>query len=259
MKLTGSEDLRVQKTILAIRNAFQDLICEKDYAKITVKELCERAKVNKKTFYRYYPTLDDLLREVQEELSGEYMERTRGLRIPEDIEKITREFCEFSAAQGTYYERITCSQAYGDVRGPMMERVMGQREGAGVATPRGAEPALAAAAAMGATGDRGVAANKAATSDRGAAGDGNAARVSAAVADKGATSGVSTKVDGNADKATVAEDPERAMMMAFITEGTLAIYRTWVEQGKPVSPERLADLSVDLVCGGVRCYLRGRG
>lgn len=187
MKLTGSEDLRVQKTILAIREAFQDLICKKDYPKITVKELCERARINKKTFYRYYPTLDDLLREVQEEVSGEYMERTRGLRMPDDVEKITREFCEFSAAQDTYYERITCSQTYDDVRGPMMERVMGQREGTGE------------------------------------------------------------------------EDAERAMMMAFITEGTLAIYRTWVEQGKPVSPERLADMSVELICGGVRRYLRERG
>lgn len=239
MKLTGSEDLRVQKTILAIRNAFQDLICEKDYAKITVKELCERAKVNKKTFYRYYPTLDDLLREVQEEVSGEYMERTRGLRIPEDIEKITREFCEFSAAQGTYYERITCSQAYGDVRGPMMERVMGQREGAGVATPRGA---TGVAVAM---------AEKDAAVSLGATADGNAAHGPA-------TAGAAAGEGAVLAKGAAAEDPERAMMMAFITEGTLAIYRTWVEQGKPVPPERLADIACALVCGGVKRYLRER-
>jgi AcrR family transcriptional regulator len=57
MKLTGTEDLRVLKTIEAIRTVFEQMICEMDYHEMTVKELCERAKINKKTFYRYYPTL----------------------------------------------------------------------------------------------------------------------------------------------------------------------------------------------------------
>ena len=65
MILTGSEDLRVIKTIEAIKSSFEALICEKEYEKITVKELCDRARINKKTFYNYYPTLDDLLSEMQ--------------------------------------------------------------------------------------------------------------------------------------------------------------------------------------------------
>ena len=51
MILTGNEDLRVQKTIESVKSAFHELILEKDYEKITVKELCERARINKKTFY----------------------------------------------------------------------------------------------------------------------------------------------------------------------------------------------------------------
>ena len=54
MTLTGNEDLRVIKTIEGIKSAFEALICEKDYEKITVKELCERARINKKTFYAAY-------------------------------------------------------------------------------------------------------------------------------------------------------------------------------------------------------------
>lgn len=50
MNLTGYEDLRVQKTISAIYSAFESLIVEKNYEKITVKELAERAKINGK-FY----------------------------------------------------------------------------------------------------------------------------------------------------------------------------------------------------------------
>ncbi|MDO4846012.1 MAG: helix-turn-helix domain-containing protein, partial [Oscillospiraceae bacterium] len=61
MILTGNEDLRVVKTIAAIKRAFDELICEKDFERITVKELCERAQINKKTFYHYYSSLDELL------------------------------------------------------------------------------------------------------------------------------------------------------------------------------------------------------
>ena len=65
MIINGTEDLRVQKTIEAIHSTFEEMLCEMDYKKITVKELCERARINKKTFYRYYDVLDDLLEETQ--------------------------------------------------------------------------------------------------------------------------------------------------------------------------------------------------
>ena len=58
MILKGNEDLRVVKTIEGIKTAFEELICEKDYERILVKELCEKARINKKTFYHYYETLD---------------------------------------------------------------------------------------------------------------------------------------------------------------------------------------------------------
>ena len=83
MILTGHEDLRVVKTIHGIKDAFESLICEKDYDKITVKELCALARINKKTFYHYYPTLDDLLIELQIELSSEYVELVKDFTLPE--------------------------------------------------------------------------------------------------------------------------------------------------------------------------------
>ncbi len=39
MLLTGKEDLRVRKTMTAIKSAFEGLVCEKNYEQITVKEL----------------------------------------------------------------------------------------------------------------------------------------------------------------------------------------------------------------------------
>ena len=59
--LTGDEDIRIRKTIKAIRGIFEEMLLEMPYEKITVKALCDRALINKTTFYRYYPTLEDLL------------------------------------------------------------------------------------------------------------------------------------------------------------------------------------------------------
>ena len=124
MILKGYEDLRVVRTIESIKSAFESLICEKDYEKITVKELCDRARINKKTFYHYYETLDALLAEMQSEYSSAYVERVKDFILPDELDKVNRVFFEFSASQGLAYEKITCSGSYNAVRQEMTEMVM---------------------------------------------------------------------------------------------------------------------------------------
>ena len=123
MILKGHEDLRVVKTIEGIKTAFEELICEKEYDRITVKELCDRARINKKTFYHYYETLDALLAELQTELAAGYLERIKDYSLPEDLDKVNREFFLFSAEQGLAYEKITVSGTWHSVREEMVEGV----------------------------------------------------------------------------------------------------------------------------------------
>lgn len=124
MILTGNEDLRVIKTIESIKSSFEDLICEKDYEKITVKELCDKARINKKTFYHYYPSLDDLLAELQFEISSAYIKKINKFKLPDEIEKVNRAFFEFSCSQGKVFEKITCSSgSYSYIRQKMINRV----------------------------------------------------------------------------------------------------------------------------------------
>ncbi len=123
MKLTGTEDLRVQKTIQSIRTVFEQMICEMDYHEMTVKELCDRAKINKKTFYRYYPTMDDLLLELQMEISSEYIEMISHYRLPEELDKVNETFFRYSVSKGEVYEKITCAASYSSIRNTMIDRV----------------------------------------------------------------------------------------------------------------------------------------
>lgn len=133
MKLTGYEDLRVQRTINGIYQAFEELICEKDYAKITVTELAKRAQTNKKTFYRYYETLDDLLAELQARYAEEYLKEIEAYRYPQDLEKGVAAFFEYSAKQGRAFDRITTSTSYTGIRQQMVNQVMSKTWGQSLA------------------------------------------------------------------------------------------------------------------------------
>ena len=47
-------DIRIEKTEKAIKNTFLELRAKKPLEKITVKELCALACINKSTFYSHY-------------------------------------------------------------------------------------------------------------------------------------------------------------------------------------------------------------
>jgi len=125
MKLSGKKDLRVVKTLEAIRKSFEELLCEKDFLEITVTELCERARISKKTFYCHYASIDELLDELQEDLLISYIEKVKDFRIPEEMNKVNRVFFEFSCSQGKVYERInSATGSFSYIRQQLAGRVV---------------------------------------------------------------------------------------------------------------------------------------
>ena len=65
------QDLRVTKTLQAIEEAFYSLRAEKDLEKIKIKELCEKALINKTTFYTYYTDIFDLSNQIENRFINE--------------------------------------------------------------------------------------------------------------------------------------------------------------------------------------------
>ena len=62
------ESRRIQMTKALIRTALVELMGEKNFERITIKELCERADVNRTTFYLHYADQRSVLNDVKEEV-----------------------------------------------------------------------------------------------------------------------------------------------------------------------------------------------
>lgn len=124
MLIQGTEDLRVQKTIENIDRTFCALLLEKDYDRISVTEICARAKIQRKTFYTYYPSVDALLREKLDVMSRGYIERIKKYSVPEQLAEINREFYLYSTEQGDLYEKLVCSAAYRSIGSDLLNELV---------------------------------------------------------------------------------------------------------------------------------------
>ena len=60
-------DARVRYTRMRLREAFLACLAEKPVSKITVKELCDMAEINRATFYKHYADPFDLLDKLEGE------------------------------------------------------------------------------------------------------------------------------------------------------------------------------------------------
>ena len=62
------EDRRIGLTKRMLKDALIDMLREKDIYHISIRELCEKADVNRTTFYKYYGSQFDLLSDMENDL-----------------------------------------------------------------------------------------------------------------------------------------------------------------------------------------------
>ena len=64
-------DIRIAKTKKGIISAFLELRSKKAIEKITVKALCEKAEINKSTFYTHFKDIYDLSEYLETKIANE--------------------------------------------------------------------------------------------------------------------------------------------------------------------------------------------
>ena len=70
-------DLRIVKTRTNIKNSLIDLLAEKNVSKITVTELAEKAMINRKTFYRHYNTVQDVVDDINYDMINDVISHAK--------------------------------------------------------------------------------------------------------------------------------------------------------------------------------------
>ena len=67
-------DRRTRLTKALIRQAFTSLLEEKPIQRIAVTELCQRAGINRSTFYAHYDDIYDLLQQIEEDMLRDFQQ-----------------------------------------------------------------------------------------------------------------------------------------------------------------------------------------
>ena len=88
------DNRRSQFTREALRRALLGLLLEKPVNRITVKELCAAADINRGTFYAHYASPEQLLAQVENEFYLDLLAEVTSFQQAEDVERIfTQALC----------------------------------------------------------------------------------------------------------------------------------------------------------------------
>ncbi len=108
-------DLRVQRTKKLLKDNFKEMFLEMDYEKITVKELCEKAMINRRTFYLHYESIDDILNEVLTEMATAFLEYTKDYDHFLNPKRIVKDYFLFTNSD-PLFEKLNNSIDYNYLR-----------------------------------------------------------------------------------------------------------------------------------------------
>ena len=89
--------LKVVRTKQALRDALYSLVDIKPLNEITVAELCQKANINRTTFYNHYSIPTDILREIATEYYQSAMQevaRTYDINVKKDIYQKMLNICQ---------------------------------------------------------------------------------------------------------------------------------------------------------------------
>lgn len=109
------DDLRIQRTKKLLKENFKELFLEMDYEKITVKQLCEKAMINRRTFYLHYDSIDDILNEILSEMAKEFLEYTKDYDHIENPKRIVKDYFMFTSSS-PLFEKLNNNIDYNYLR-----------------------------------------------------------------------------------------------------------------------------------------------
>lgn len=110
------QNRKIKYTQMVLQDSLMELMERKPFSKITIKELCEAADINRTTFYAHYTDQNSLLHEIEAEVLLSARNFVTSLSVPMDrngIMRITQEFLQYIADNNKHIQVLLGEQ--GDV------------------------------------------------------------------------------------------------------------------------------------------------
>lgn len=111
--IRSPRDSRLRYTKECLYGAFLHYLEEKPVPDITVSEICEKAGISRKTFYRYYPDQFGLLLGMEDDLFQSYRDQLEGK--PADVRQIAPALIRFADTNRTLVKAVFAYRAEGNV------------------------------------------------------------------------------------------------------------------------------------------------
>ena len=117
-------DLRIKKTKASLKKAMIDFILnDKDYMNISIKEICDKANINRRTFYLHYKHIGELVLDIQDDLSIDFYERTKQYDHLKQVKEVVTEFF-YLLNSNPLHEKITLNPVLDNFREKMRLKTM---------------------------------------------------------------------------------------------------------------------------------------
>lgn len=122
-------DIRTIKTVNAIRNAFTEMIIKRDKVYFSIKEIADKAEINRKTFYLHFECIEDLyadLEKITEQKIIDVLENNGFFGENFSLETFLTSIIQFINTNKPLYEKLLLEDSYKFVFRNIKDRIKKQ-------------------------------------------------------------------------------------------------------------------------------------
>ena len=121
--MAGKENRRVQMTRLLLRTALLELMQEKTLSQITIRELCEKADLNRTTFYLHYTDQSDLLAHIEKDVIQETKTYMKDIHTDRNTIRLITAFLEYIRKNDLVFRTLFCRNESESFRRQFVEEI----------------------------------------------------------------------------------------------------------------------------------------
>lgn len=143
MSKTLTESRRTQYTQRALQDALIELLTDKPLSRITVRELCEKADVNRSTFYAHYRDTASLLHDIEEDAIDWVRGTLQQLLEQPDVESVGRvieHICQYIADNRSHLRVLMSTKADLGFQQRLLGLIYGRSDVVAQLQPQGVSP-----------------------------------------------------------------------------------------------------------------------